>query len=224
MHLICQTHKYQLIHRVYLTIPVDVNKGVWELFQLMLIRECGNYSSASLYSDSWVFSTCLDKYIKQQKRCFVFCCLLYFIHQNKQENAMLFVIYRYSQGFISKLEANSTELEQHRTRTSPFSKSKAHHEAAALQLKSGALKPAATVECSKEDLFRVTNSINRSWIDNKEVIMFDKDAFLSSTSVGDVFKAGDGNFYIVEDAGFALLEIDDMNGKSYPLPNTHSIY
>jgi hypothetical protein len=143
---------------------------------------------------------------------------------NKQGKHMLFVIYRYQQGFTSKLQSAGTELELHMKRTRSFGGEAERNKAAIAQLNSGVLKPAATVECTTEDLFRVTNTISKAWVENEEVIMFDENAFLSSTSVGDVFKAGDGNFYIVEDYGFALLESDDIKGVSYPLPNTQSIY
>lgn len=123
---------------------------------------------------------------------------------------MLFVIYRYQQGFTSKLESGSAELELHMKRTRAFGGETERNKAAVAQINSGALKPAATVECTTEDLFRVTNTISKAWVENEEVIMFDENSFLSSTSVGDVFKAGDGNFYIVEEFGFSLLESDDI--------------
>lgn len=132
---------------------------------------------------------------------------------------MLFVLYRYSQDFISLLEDGGAAAELHIKRTMPFSGANERHQAAVEQLKSGALKPAATVDCNPDDLFRVTNAIDCPWVENEEVLMFDENAFLSSTSVGDVIKAGDGNFYMVENTGYSPLHIDDLNGQSYPLPN-----
>lgn len=132
---------------------------------------------------------------------------------------MLFVLYRYSQDFISQLEGGGAAAELHIKRTMPFGDPNTRHQAAIEQLKSGVLKPAATVDCNPDELFRVTNNIDAPWVESDEVLMFDDNAVLSSTSVGDVIKAGDGNFYMVESTGYSPLNIDDLNGQSYPLPN-----
>jgi len=51
--------------------------------------------------------------------------------------------------------------------------------------------------------FRLTNSIDTPWIDNKEVITIKKN--LRSTSVGDVIIATSGKPFIVASCGFEEL-------------------
>ncbi|CAH7262836.1 conserved hypothetical protein [Vibrio chagasii] len=66
---------------------------------------------------------------------------------------------------------------------------------------------AATVDCDLNNLFRVTNSIDSNWTENKEVSKVNEDAFLSSTSVGDLFKDLNTNeVYLVANFGFIKME------------------
>jgi hypothetical protein len=62
----------------------------------------------------------------------------------------------------------------------------------------GHIKPAAVVECSKDDLFCITNSINHNWTENKEVTLLDghESLFLSSSSVGDVYLDENGQVHV----------------------------
>jgi hypothetical protein len=63
----------------------------------------------------------------------------------------------------------------------------------------GHLKPAAIVDCSKEQLFTATNTIAYHWSENECVQLLDgaEKLFLSSSSVGDIFvdEAGKSHMY-----------------------------
>lgn len=45
----------------------------------------------------------------------------------------------------------------------------------------------ADVDCSMDDLFRVTNSIECGWFKNDEVTVTSDKGFMSSSSIGDLF-------------------------------------
>ncbi len=62
----------------------------------------------------------------------------------------------------------------------------------------GLLIPAATLTCTVEDLFRLTNSIDSNWFeaDGVTILNEDKEPRLSSSTMGDVFKDEDGNLFM----------------------------
>lgn len=72
----------------------------------------------------------------------------------------------------------------------------------------GHLKPAAIVNCSKDQLFTATNTIAYHWSENECVQLLDgaDKLLLSSSSVGDIFvdEAGKSHMY----APFGTWEVD----------------
>jgi hypothetical protein len=70
----------------------------------------------------------------------------------------------------------------------------------------------AVVDCHINDLFTLTNNIDRNWVENKEVSQVNPNTFNSSTQVGDLVKNMEtGNIYQVCGIGYQQLnglEID----------------
>lgn len=114
-----------------------------------------------------------------------------------------FIVYRTTQEFMRSLNVNPANLELHRRRS--LDGSEAAIEAILALLKAEQLVPVAIVSCSNEndELFRITNSINEFWGNNKEVWLKPaaERAFMSSSSVGDIYKDHAGYYYIYTDAG-----------------------
>ena len=76
-------------------------------------------------------------------------------------------------------------------------------------LKDTSIMPVATVDTDDlEQAFEKSNTIFTHWSENEEVTMLEssKDAFLSSTSVGDVLQTNDGVFHLVCGCGFTTLQ------------------
>jgi hypothetical protein len=118
-----------------------------------------------------------------------------------------FTLYRPTSKFFNTLNSNKENLNLHRERTFVRDDLTPSVNAIIAMLKAGHLVPAATcIASNHEDMFRLTNSIDCAWTDNKEVSVLNNDAFLSSTSVGDIFKDDEsGQFYIV--AGCSMEKI-----------------
>lgn len=76
-------------------------------------------------------------------------------------------------------------------------------------LSAGYLVPAATVQADTHNaLFALTNSIDAPWTDNPGVtIIPNSDAYLTSSSVGDIFSDQHGNMFLVLPFGFAQLAV-----------------
>lgn len=119
-------------------------------------------------------------------------------------------VYRATQAFMKKLNSEPGFLNLHRDRSEPFSKGQDNDAtliAINTMLNNGYLVPVATLTCDTlDDAYRLTNSIVRNWTENNEVTLLEgHEGFLSSTSVGDIFKAQDGTFTLVEACGFSTL-------------------
>lgn len=68
----------------------------------------------------------------------------------------------------------------------------------------------ADVDCSIEDLYRVTNSIESGWFKNDEVTVTSDKGFMSSTSIGDLFVNSETEtVYLVTQMGF--VELDNVS-------------
>lgn len=120
-----------------------------------------------------------------------------------------FTVYRTTEAFMRSLNGNTVNLDLHRQRSN--SESTESIEAIKTLLSSGLLIPVANVNCSplNDDLFRLTNSITHFWGDNKEVELLtgSESAFMSSSSVGDIYKDNTGQYYIYCDIGVKPFNI-----------------
>jgi PBP1b-binding outer membrane lipoprotein LpoB len=114
-----------------------------------------------------------------------------------------FTVYRTTQDFMESLNVNPTNLQLHRQRS--LDGSETAIEAIKALLKAEQLVAVAIVNCSTEndDLFRITNSINDYWGNNAEVSLEPnaERAFMSSSSVGDIYKDQSGEYYVYTDVG-----------------------
>jgi len=61
---------------------------------------------------------------------------------------------------------------------------------------------------SRNTAYQMTQHINEAWTDNNDpaLTVYDKDTPKRSTSVGDIFMTGDGDFFMVDRIGFTKLE------------------
>lgn len=119
-------------------------------------------------------------------------------------------VYRPTNAFFDAMKVSTDLLNLHRERTCSFGKAgEADGTLVAINtmLANDHLVPVATVTCETlDDAYMLTNSITRNWTENDEVTVLDgHDGFLSSSSVGDIFKDSDGTFQLVESFGFATL-------------------
>jgi hypothetical protein len=118
----------------------------------------------------------------------------------------IFTLYRATSSFFNTINSNKEQLNLHRERTFVRDDLTPSVDAIITMLKCGFLVPAATCMAENvEDMFKLTNSITCTWTDNKEVNVLDYSAFLSSTSVGDIFKDESGQFFIV--ANYSIEKI-----------------
>lgn len=109
-----------------------------------------------------------------------------------------FTIFRATKDFMDTLNSNKVTLDLHRRRSFDFDdKNDEMVKANQGMLDQGYLIPVATVECSLNDLFTLTNNITHSWLDNEEVTLLDDNGFISSTSIGDVFTDQSGQALLV---------------------------
>lgn len=116
-----------------------------------------------------------------------------------------FTLYRTTIAFMDTLNSDTYNLNLHRMRSMISIGESYQREALEcinLMLDKGYLIPAATVICKSEDLFRVTNTISRNWMLNEGVSIVSSEAFMSSTSLGDVFTDETGQFYVVGENDF----------------------
>lgn len=124
-----------------------------------------------------------------------------------------FTLYRPTNAFMDTLNDDAYNLDLHRMRTM-FGIGESFKREATMALNTmldkGYLTPAATVKCTPEDLFRLSNTITKNWTLNDEVSVIDTNAFLSSTSVGDVFTDEAGCFYVVSADGFVELDREEI--------------
>lgn len=119
-----------------------------------------------------------------------------------------FTLYRATSSFLDAINNNEEYLNLHRERTFVGNNLTSSIEAIVIMLKANHLVPAATcVAKDEEDMFRLTNSITCAWTDNKEVVILNSDAFLSSTSVGDIFKDECNQFFIVTDYSMEKISL-----------------
>ena len=96
---------------------------------------------------------------------------------------MKFTIYRATKQFMSTLNHNHDNLTLHRNRSHEGLGDKGLQDmvnTVQAMADKGFLVAAATVEAPLNEVFELTNSIERNWLDNEA-------AFFSSSSVGDVF-------------------------------------
>jgi hypothetical protein len=109
-----------------------------------------------------------------------------------------FTVYRPTKDFMDTLNTNDEHLKLHMARSFAFNQ-RGMINAAQHMLNMGALVPAATVDCDLTALFKTTNSIHDVWTKNEEVTLLTAAStlFLSSSSIGDVFKAEDGQMLMV---------------------------
>lgn len=121
----------------------------------------------------------------------------------------VFTAYRFTTAFMGTLNDNPHNLELYRVSKAMETPSLHVRAKAALKyLKdAGHIVEAATVTCELQDLFEVTNSINHNWIENDEVSDVNSLAFLSSTSVGDIFKLEDGSYMVTAGIGYTPIEL-----------------
>lgn len=75
-------------------------------------------------------------------------------------------------------------------------------------LKTGVFELVATVDTeSLDEAYQLTNNIDNSWITNPGVDpLYAQDK--RSTSVGDLLRDGQGDYYVVESAGFRKLNFE----------------
>jgi hypothetical protein len=77
--------------------------------------------------------------------------------------------------------------------------------ASIVMINEGWMVPAAVVEATDlDDFFDKSNTINQLWTENDEVTLLadPNEVRFSSTSVGDIVKDENGNWFMVEDFGF----------------------
>ena len=128
---------------------------------------------------------------------------------------MKYTIYRATHAFMDALNRDKALLGLHRSRSCSFfddtERKQETVDAINTMLIQGHLVPAAQVEAaSKNELFRLTNTINKPWTENTEVSLIENsDAFLSSSSVGDIFVDENGLAYLIESYGFTLLNVEN---------------
>lgn len=121
-----------------------------------------------------------------------------------------FTLYRATSSFLENINQNKDHLNLHRDRIFVGNDLVSSVNAIITMLKSGFLVPAATcVAKNEDDMFRLTNSITCNWTDNDEVNVLDDSAFLSSTSVGDIFKDEDGQFFIVSNFSMEKISLPE---------------
>lgn len=128
-----------------------------------------------------------------------------------------YTIYRPTETFMSALNEDKALRELHLRRSnSLFDDDRRKQDAIDAintMLREGHLVPAATVIAEHHNaLFRLTNSINHPWIENDGVTLLENSgAFLSSSSVGDIFTDQNGHIYLIESYGFTLLEAKSLS-------------
>lgn len=113
---------------------------------------------------------------------------------------MKFTIYRATKQFMSTLNYNHDNLTLHRNRSHEGLGGKGLQDmvnTVQSMVDKGFLVPAATVEAPLNEVFELTNSIERNWLDNNEVTVINEAAFFSSSSVGDVFVDDKDQAYII---------------------------
>jgi hypothetical protein len=140
-----------------------------------------------------------------------------------------FTIYRCSHSFIKSLTFNPSNLALHVSRTVNLSinppELTSMLQAIGELYKQGHLLPAAKVNCLPNDLFALTNSIERHWTKNAEVtVLPEANAFMSSTSVGDLFSDADGIFYVVSCTGMLPLNLERDGSFSRLQRNDKPVY
>lgn len=120
----------------------------------------------------------------------------------------VFTVFRKSTTFITTLTSDKRNLELHRDTV--FYSDEPEKGLAAIKalMKEGHLVKAAIVTCKDADeAYYYTNSINYNWINNPQVTEVSHDAFLASTSVGDIFQREDGSYFVTCDVGFADIDL-----------------
>lgn len=101
---------------------------------------------------------------------------------------MRYSVYRATIEFMSSLNHDNNNLKLHRDRQFEHSSGSAIMlTAIQSMLNKGFLVKAATVDCELNELYEMTNSIESDWTANPNVTIISKFAFMSCTSVGDVF-------------------------------------
>ncbi|MGP4943167.1 hypothetical protein [Pseudoalteromonas nigrifaciens] len=125
---------------------------------------------------------------------------------------MKFTIYRATKSFMNTLNHDSDNLNLHRNRSHEGLGQKGFNamvRTAQIMIDKCFLVPAAVVEAQLNEVFELTNTINRNWVENNEVTVIDESAFLSSSSVGDVFVDDKGQAFII--TAFEIAPVDLTN-------------
>lgn len=124
---------------------------------------------------------------------------------------MKYTLYRATKKFMSTLNHDDSNLNLHRNRSHEgLGEEGLAKMVATVQemLDKGHLIPAATVTTEFDGVYELTNTIQHNWIDNEGVEVIDESAFLSSTSVGDIFTDENNQAYIVTCFEIAPVEFN----------------
>lgn len=118
-------------------------------------------------------------------------------------NIQTFTVYRTTTAFMDTLNNSTHNLDLHRQRS--LDGNDLAVQAINTLLNSQKLIPVALVTCNadNDDLFRLTNSINDFWGNNKEVALLAnaEQGFLSSSTVGDIYQDCTGQYFVYQCAG-----------------------